>query len=95
MKLEFQTNVEEDEDQTDSEGSGDGFALQLSIISEVPTSCEDPDAIHVVEDEEEEDEEEEDEEPDKVTYFQPNLTEELKKVRGNSFLKGLVYIYVF
>ena len=90
MKLEFQTNVEEDEDQTDSESSGDGFALQLSIISEVPTSCEDPDAIHVVEDEEEEDEE-----PDKVTYFQPNLTEELKKVRGNSFLKGLVYIYVF
>lgn len=42
------TADEEDKD-SDLDSSDDGFALQLSMISEVPTAIEDLDTIHVVE----------------------------------------------
>ena len=42
------TADQEDKD-SDLDSSDDGFALQLSMISEVPTAIEDLDTIHVVE----------------------------------------------
>lgn len=46
--INITADQEEDKD-SDLDSSDDGFALQLSMISEVPTAIEDLDTIHVVE----------------------------------------------
>ena len=43
------TADEEEDKDSDLDSSDDGFALQLSMISEVPTAIEDLDTIQVVE----------------------------------------------
>ena len=43
------TADEEEDKDSDLDSSDDGFALQLSMISEVPTAIEDLNTIHVVE----------------------------------------------